>query len=524
MSGATTDGWATAGSATAGSATAGSATAATRDTATVAIVGGGIAGLSAAWELTSAAPGTNVVVLEADDRLGGKLHTGTIGGRAVELGPDAFLARRPEATALCRELGLGDELVSPGSRNAYVWARGRLRPLPGGLALGVPTRLGPLARSGIVTTLGVGRAALDLMRWPLPGHTGRGDERDRSVAEITRRHLGAEVTAGLVDPLIGGIHAGDTTQMSAAAVFPALLDAAQTGGSLMRALRPVPGASSPPATRHGTAPDGDDPVFYTVRGGLSRLVDALATALGARGVDVRLSAPVDRIELRSAACAEPSSESHDGSWVLHTPRGTIRSSAVIITTPTHAAAALLTPVDDTIATMMREIDYSDVTLVTLQVPAAGVGDPLQGTGFLVPASSGCLITACTWLTSKWPELQRAGDVLVRASMGRYGDDRPARMSDGELVAAVLDELGPMIGLRGTPTETVVTRWRDAFPQYAVGHLDRVAAIEEAVARVPGLALAGAAYHGVGIPACIASGRQAAGAVLGRPVAPGPATQ
>ena len=191
--------------------------------ATVAVVGGGIAGLSAAWALSSVAPAVHVVVLESDGRLGGKLYTRAIGGRAVDLGPDAFLARRPEAVALCRELGLGDELISPGSRTAYVWARGRLRPLPGGLALGVPTRLGPLARSRIVSPLGLGRATVDRLGWPPRRRAGAFAGADRAVADITRRRLGREVTELLVDPLIGGIHAGDTTQMSAAAVFPALL-------------------------------------------------------------------------------------------------------------------------------------------------------------------------------------------------------------------------------------------------------------------------------------------------------------
>jgi protoporphyrinogen/coproporphyrinogen III oxidase len=495
----------------------GTGTGAGRDTTTVVVVGGGIAGLSAAWAITSAAPGTNVVVLESDRRLGGKVQTGTIGGRVVELGPDAFLTRRPEAVALCRELGLGDDLVSPGSRTAYVWARGELRRLPGGLALGVPTRLGPLARSGILSPWGVGRVALDPLRWRRPRAGEARDRADRPVAAITRHDLGREVTERLVDPLIGGIHAGDTRLMSTAAVFPALLDAAARGGSLMRALREVSASAAASAsasvTGPGSGPDGDPPVFNTVRGGLSRLVDRLAGALGARGVDVRLETGVDRLE-RAVSARGSSFPSHDPTrWALHTARGTVEADAVVIATPATTAAALLEPVDRVVAAMLGEITYADVTLVTLRIPADGVRHSLEGTGFLVPASTGLLVTACTWLTSKWPELQRPGDVLLRASTGRFGDDRPAHMSDDELVGRVLDELGPMLGLEARPTEVVVTRWREAFPQYAVGHLERVSAIEEASARLPGLALAGAAYRGVGIPACIASGRRAAEVVL-----------
>ena len=495
-----------------GADASGNGTAAARHT-TVVVVGGGIAGLSAAWAITSAAPGSNVVVLESDTRLGGKLQTGMIGGRAVELGPDAFLARRPEAVALCRELGLGDDLVSPGSRTAYVWSRRSLRRLPRGLTLGVPTRLGPLARSGILSPWGVGRVALDPLRWRKPRAGDARRDADRPVAAITRHDLGREVTERLVDPLIGGIHAGDTRLMSTAAVFPALLDAASRGGSLMRALREVTASTPAAATGAGAGPDSDPPVFNTVRGGLSRLVDRLAGALGERGVDVRLDTGVDRLE-RAASARGTSPRSHGATrWALHSARGTVEADAVVIATPATTAAALLEPVDHLLAAMLGEIAYADVTLVTLQMPADGVRHPLEGTGFLVPASTGLLITACTWLTSKWPELQRPGDVLLRVSMGRFGDDRPAHMSDDELVGRVLDELGPMLGLQAPPTDTVLTRWREAFPQYAVGHRGRVSAIEEASARLPGLALAGAAYRGVGIPACIASGRRAAAVVL-----------
>jgi len=490
---------------------------------TVAVVGGGIAGLSAAWALTCAAPEVRVVVLEAQERLGGKLRTGTIGGRDVDLGPDAFLARRPEAVELCRELGLGDELVAPGSRTAYVWARGQLRPLPAGLALGVPTRMGPLARSGIVSPRGTARAALDLLAWP---RLGAGDRRgrDRPVAEITRRRLGHEVTARLVDPLIGGIHAGDTTRMSSAAVFPALLDAASAGGSLMRALRSAAPAPAPALHGHGSNGDDGAPVFYSVRGGMSRLVAELAGALGSRQVEVRLQTPVKHLELRPADGETWRHGDSGARWALHTPRGTVEADAVVIATPAGPAAHLLGAVDHSVASMLAAIDYADVTLVTLQVPEHGVGRPLEGTGFLVPAGGGRLVTACTWLSSKWPELRRPGDVLLRASTGRSGDDRPASLSDDEIVRRVLDELDPMMALHGAPTQAVVTRWVGAFPQYAVGHLERVTAIEEAMARLPGAALAGAVYRGVGIPACIASGRQAAGAVLRRPASAGQRTR
>jgi len=491
---------------------------------TVVVVGGGIAGLAAAWALTSAEPAARVVVLEATERLGGKVHSSAIGGRAVDLGPDAFLARRPEAVALCRELGLGDELVSPASRRAFVWARGRLRPLPPGLALGVPTRWGPLARSGILSPLGAGRVALDLLRWPTHPHRDAEASADRPIADITRRRLGREVTASLTDPLIGGIHAGDTTQMSAAAVFPALLAADAHGGSLMRALR-VDAPSGPPVDNaHHRGAGAELPVFHTVRGGLGRLVDALADQLRGRGVEVQVRAPVEHLERCRPHDGERGREDRDApGWALRGVHQTWKADAVIIATPARAAAALLESVDASVATQLAAIDYAEVTLLTLVVPTEGMARPLDGTGFLVPADAGCLMTACTWLTSKWPYLQRPGDVLLRASMGRFGDERARHMADDEIVEHVVAELGAMLGLRARPTEAVVTRWHEAFPQYPVGHLERVCAIEQAVARLPAMALAGAAYRGVGIPACIASGRRAADAVLGRPVVTGQPT-
>jgi len=518
--------------------------------ATVAVVGGGIAGLSAALAATDALPGASVIVLEADGRVGGKLRSADIGGRAVDLGPDAFLARRPEALSLCDELGLSGDLVAPGSRTAYVWARGRLRPLPAGLALGIPTRLGPLARSGILSPLGLGRAAWDLVGWDLggrpparhgtEGHAGEPTDRghprvadrgagargvaDRAVADITASRLGRQVTARLVDPLIGGIHAGDTARMSAAAVFPPLLEAGAHRGSLMRALRGAADAAASASTAAaasagggdgssaGGGGDGRPPVFLTVDGGLARLVDRLAETLRSRGAELRTGFAVRRME-RTPSGGDGGPHPGAGRWALVGDDATVYADAVVLATPADAAGRLLGPLDPATAGLLASVDYADVTLVTLRMAEGDVGAPLDGTGFLVPSEGGGLVTACTWLTSKWPRLRRPGDVLLRASTGRMGDRRPVGLSDGELVARVLDELGPILRMTATPLDAVVTRWPGAFPQYGVGHLDRVAALEAGVARLPCLALAGAALRGVGIPACIGSGRQAAAAVL-----------
>jgi len=467
---------------------AGAGGAAVPEGATAVVVGGGIAGLAAAWELSGAAAGLRVVVLEAEPEVGGKIRSAEVGGRTVDLAADAFVARRPEAVELCREIGLADELVAPGATGASVWSRGRLRRLPDGLALGVPTRIWPLARSGIVSPLGLARCALDLLG-PLGAPGGRAPSAgeapaDWAVADVTTRRLGREVTERLVDPLIGGIHAGDTRRMSAAAVFPPLLEAGAGRASLMRGLRRL----APATGSEGT------PVFLAPRRGMASLVTGLTEALRQRGVEVRTGVAVRG--MRRAA-----------RWALRTDGGDVDADAVVIATPAPVTACLLEPLDAGAAGVLAAMETADVTVVTVRFAEEARSQPLEGTGFLVPRTEGTVVTACTWLTSKWPHLRRPGDVLVRASAGRAGDERAARLSDDEVAAAVHDELASMVGLGGA-RETVVTRWPGAFPQYAPGHPTRIAAVEAAVAKLPGLALAGAAFHGVGIPACIGSGRQA----------------
>jgi oxygen-dependent protoporphyrinogen oxidase len=468
---------------------------------TVAVVGGGIAGLAAAWELASdpSAPAARIVVLEASDRLGGKIQTGTLSGAPVDLGPDAFLARRPEAVELARQVGLGDELVAPGPRRAYVWSRDKLRPLPDGLALGVPTRLGPVLRSGILSPAGLARAGLDLLALAPSSRSGPGE--DRAIGEIVGTSLGRDVVDHLVDPLIGGIHAGPVAAMSAAAVYPPLLAASERRGSLFRALRAV----APTPAPSPTAP----PVFLAPRAGVGALVDALAAALAGKGVELCLGSAVSALERRHGDAAAPASPADTPGWRVVTGGRSIEVDHVVVAAPAPAAASLLAPADAELGCLLGAIDYATVTVLTFVVPPTSVGRALDGTGFLVPSVEGWLTTACTWMTAKWPHLARPGAVVLRASVGRFGDDRGAALADDELAARVWAELTPVLSLSGPPRDTMVTRWPGAFPQYAVGHLDLVDRIEAAAAALGGLSVAGAAYRGVGIPACIASGRRAA---------------
>jgi protoporphyrinogen/coproporphyrinogen III oxidase len=478
----------------------------------VVVIGGGIAGLAAAWELTggdrgASVDGPRVTVLEASPRLGGALRSEEFAGRTVDLGPDGVLGRRPEAVDLCRAVGLGDELVAIGASGASVWARGRLRPMPGALALGVPTRWWPVARSGVLGVGGSLRLARDALA---PRPSRRGPIGDRALGPLVADKLGPKVVATLVDPLVGGINAGSVADMSTAAVSPALLAAAGQRVGLMRALRRI--QSSSLAGGATESPTANGPAFWALERGLGSLVERLSELLVGRGVQLCTGLAAARLE-REDSEAPP--------WIVRSPAGSFAADGVVLATPAPIARDLLTPHDAEAATLLGGIDHASVALVTLQFGADALSQPLFGTGFLVPRGSALpgveepdlLMTACTFLSQKWPHLARDGDVLLRASVGRFGDDRPARLDDEAVVTRVVDELTTILGLRGRPTAARVTRWPDAFPQYRVHHLLRVAGIEAAIRRLPALAVAGAAYRGVGVPACIASGRQAASTVL-----------
>ncbi|MHB1912749.1 MAG: protoporphyrinogen oxidase [Acidimicrobiales bacterium] len=480
------------------------------------VIGGGIAGLSAAWQLCAEEAGRpRVIVLEAGDRLGGKILTGSLAGTTLELGPDAFLARVPFGVELCRELGLGDELVSPAAGHAYLWTRGRLRRLPEGLVLGVPSDLWAVARSGAVRPADLARAALDLV---LPATRVEGD---RAVGEIVSARFGRGIQEWLVDPLVGGIHAGRSELLSAAATAPQLDAAARSGRSLLRALRAqaaaaraVPSAAT--GTNGATTPP---PVFLTHPGGLSHLIDTLAQRLAEAGVEIRTGTAVTGLIRSPRGWTVSLGAGGDGGDSTggdsaggdsgRSGSATLAADAVIVATPAPAAAALLGPVCPDAAAELGRIEHSSVAVVSLAYAAEDVPGPLDGTGFLVPRPQGRLMTAATWMSAKWPHVSAPGLVFIRASAGRHLDGRAMNLSDAELVGALHAELTEAMGLRRPPGESLVTRWLGAFPQYAVGHLELIDRVEAAVAGLPGLAVAGGAYRGVGIPACIASGRRAA---------------
>ena len=434
----------------------------------VAVVGAGIAGLAAALELTRA--GARVVVLEASDDVGGKVRASDVGGLHVDEGADSMLRRVPWGTDLAAAAGL--PLISPTAGGASIWTRGRLRPLPTGTVMGVPADLASLARSEVLSAGGLARVPLDLA---LPGTP---QQQDISVGELVSRRLGREVVERLVDPLLGGVYAGHADLLSLQATVPALAATAARHRSMIFAARAATGAPSP------------WPVFAGVPGGLGVLPAALAKQL-----DVRLGSTVRALERTPTGWRLVTGSAADPSYVL--------ADAVVLAVPAAPAARLLrghAPVEE-----LGGVDYASVAIVTLVLDGPSPG---AGSGYLVPAVEGRTTKAVTFTSRKWG---RPGPAVVRASVGRFGETRDLQRDDADLVVAVLGELTLAVGPLPRLLDSRVTRWGGGLPQYAVGHLDLVARLRSALpAR---LAVAGAAYDGVGVPAVAKSGQDAARAVL-----------
>ena len=451
------------------------------------MVGGGITGLAAAHGLLHAEAddvlGLEVTVFEAQDRVGGKIRTSAFAGiDAVDEGPDAFLARLPWATGFARRLGLGDRLVSPQPGSAAVWWDG-LQPIPDGLLLGLPTDVMKLARSKLISWPGKLRAATEVLR---PATPLDGD----SIGAYVRARFGDQVHERLVDPLVGSIYAADTDRFSLAAV-PQLADLAGAGRSVLIAAR----------SRPKPAPS-DGPVFYAPAGGLGEMVDVAEVAITALGGRVLVGQPCTTLQ------ADGDGWRVDGE----------RFDAVVLACPAAQAARLVADagVDESTRAALARIEYADVVMVTLAIPAADWPERLRGmSGYLVPKPVQRLVTAVSFGSQKWAQWRvpaaETGDeqVVLRVSLGR--DGLPVmHLDDDQLLAAAVSEVGEQIGVALAPTAVRVTRWQRAFPQYRPHHHRTVAAISAAMP--PSLVLAGASYHGIGIPTCVRSGQQAAARV------------
>ncbi len=446
----------------------------------VAVVGGGIAGLSAAWELEQA--GVAVTIIESSDEVGGKLRQSEVPGLSFPLdeGADAFLARVPDALDLCAELGI-DELTHPATGRAFVYARDALRPLPAEHLLGIPIDLDDLATTGLVSPEGIERARADLSSDASP------PDADVSVAALVGDRLGREVSDHLVEPLLGGINAGEADRLSAAAVAPQIWACAQQGGSLIRAAAEV--------RRRATATGA--PVFATPTDGMATLPRRLVERLGA---EIRRSSAVERVGV------DPSGVVIDGE----------RFDGVVLATPADATARLLHDSVPDASRGLATIDFASVVMVTLVADAATVDHPLDGSGFIVARTADVPITACSWGSSKWAHWDDGQHVVFRVSIGHDTDPVDwCAQDDASLVAVAVDGLRATMGGEVVPVGSRVGRWRRSFPQYRPGHLDLVADVHRAAGDAGPVALAGASLGGIGVPACIRQGRTAARSLLAR---------
>lgn len=438
---------------------------------TVAVIGSGIAGLSAARRLVSAR--IEVIVLEAAARPGGKLLTAQVGPARVELGPDWFAAE-PIILELVRAVGLEHELTAPARAGASLWIGDTLRPVPEGLVRGVPASVSAALKTGVLSRRGALRAAAGLL---VPARL-RGP--DVSLAAFVARRLGTEVATRLVDPLLAGARAGRPEELSLAAAAPELDTAARAGRWLPAALRQAP---APPA-------------FYGLRCGMQNLALALVRNLG--GAELRTSCAAGSLEPASA-----------GRYRLRTASGALEVDGVVLAVPAGAAARLLAEVAPPAAAALKSISYADSAVVVLVYPP---GTELPGgSGFLVPASEKRVLSAAAWYSAKWPHCVPDGSAVVRAFVTRPAG---SNLSDDELIRQTAAEVAAAGGPPGPPVAARVQRWPAGLPVYTVGHLERVAQAESALAGRP-LALAGAHLRAAGLPACVASGEAATQTVLAR---------
>ena len=457
----------------------------------VAVVGGGVAGVSAAHRLRrSLGPRAEITLVEQGHRLGGKLRTVQLAGRDFDVGAEAFLARREEVPRLARELGLDADVVHPGSASARIRAGGEVRRLPGGTFMGVPTSAD--AADDVLSEAGARavRAESDLPPLSLRGE-------DASLGTLLRERVGDEVAERLVEPLLGGVYAGTADSLGLRATAPGLGAALDAGAGSVTAAA----AAAAPAP----APEGQakPPVFGAFRGGYRQLIDGLAARADP---ELRLGSPVSslsptadgwRLALGSAAAPE-----------------VLDVDGVVLAVPAPSARRLLQEVAPTAAEQLSTIELASMAVIGMALPAAtGVPEP---SGVLIARGEahrdGTPFTAkaFTFSSSKWPHLRgERGEVLLRASVGRAGAPDDLRLGDDELLRRVRSDLAELTGITSEPVETATVRWGGGLPQYGVGHLDKVAAIERAVDEVPGLGLAGAALRGVGVPACVATGEEAA---------------
>jgi protoporphyrinogen/coproporphyrinogen III oxidase len=458
----------------------------------IAIVGGGISGLAAAYtfdEKRQSGTPVQYVLFESSPRLGGVLVTDHVDGCLVEGGPDSFLTEKPWAADLCRKIGLADQVIgsNDSKRKTYIVAKGKLLEMPDGLMFMVPTRIMPTVRSPLFSWTTKVRMAAEWF------HPPRKVSEDETVAEMVKRHYGSEMVDLLADPLLSGIYGGDAAHLSVRAVLPRFAEMESKHGSLGRAL--VAGRKKTDAAVK--APPRS--LFSSLKDGMQQMVNALVTHLDAKAL--KASAPVQSVIRQN------------NGWTVCAGYQTDHFDAVIIATPAHAAAALLQTADENLSCELGEIQYTSSVTVTLGYDEKVYAALPPGFGFLVPRSAGHRMLAATFVHNKFPYRAPENRALIRCFLGGGRDEGILQMSEKEILQIVRDELRQIVGVNADPLFARVYKWKSAMAQYSVGHLERLQRIEALRRELPGLALAGNAYHGIGVPDCIRSGAEAAGKIL-----------
>jgi oxygen-dependent protoporphyrinogen oxidase len=463
----------------------------------VAIIGGGISGLSAAFYLERARRGgadVRYTLFESGDRLGGVMRTERVEGFLVEAGPDSFLSEKQSAAELCRELGIEDQLVGSNDahRRTYILVKGRLVEMPDGLQFLVPTKLWPTVTTPLFSWGTKLRMAREFFARP---HTTNGDE---SAAAFVERHFGSEVVDRLADPLLAGVYGGSAERLSVRAVLPRFLDMEAKYGSLSRAMLAA-------MKKRPAAANGARPIFTSMKDGMQQLVDAVAAQLDPDAI---------RTGERIKALGR-----EDGAWMVLRQGSTAeRFDRIIVAAPGYIASGLLRSVEPRLATVLGETAYNSSVTVALGYATAGFdgrgGKREDGFGFLVPRSEGKRLLACTFVHNKFPHRAPDDRLLLRVFLGGSHDPAVLQIPDEEILRIVCVELRQILGLTAEPRFSRIYRWERSMAQYEVGHLERVAEIERLRAALPGLALAGNAYRGIGVPDCIKSGIDAAAELLG----------
>lgn len=455
----------------------------------VVIIGGGITGLSAAFYMQKEARekglSLDVLLVEASNRLGGKIETVRRDGFVIERGPDSFLIRKKSMGILAKDVGVEEELVKNATGQAYIYINGELHPIPGGSIMGIPTELGPFLKTGLFSMAGKLRAAGDFV---LPRTPAEGDQ---SLGKFFRRRLGGEVVENLIEPLLSGVYAGDIDHMSLQSTYPQFSEVEKKHRSLILGMKKTAPKSNPNKKKEGA--------FHTFRNGLETLVEAIEDKLETDTVlkGVRLEA-ITRIGEKNLL------ELNNGQK--------IEADAVIMTTGHAVTSSVFAPHD--ILQDLGEIPTTSVATVALAFPEESIVQDREGTGFLVSRSSDYSITACTWTHRKWPTSTPEGKVLIRAFVGRVGDEAIVDLPDEEIERIVLEDLGNLIEIKSKPDFSVITRWKEDRPQYRVGHKQRIErAREELKEKFPQVKLAGASYEGVGLPDCVDQGKAAVKEVL-----------